>query len=380
MLARVNVIYHHFPHYRAPIIRELTKNGAHDYRFWGSHDDIEGIKCFKGDDLVHINTLGFKRRNRLWILHGYFRPLFDKSAKALIVLGNPNMPATIVIAVLGRLTGKKVIFWAHGWLKRHPARVARLRNLYFGLADCVLVYGERAARIAYDEGFTKDKVRPIYNSLDYDRAQLSLAKVEATTEPSLRPQELFAEPDRPLLICTARITILCQFDILFYAARQLADRGRPVNILLVGDGPERQPLEVLASQLGTSVHFYGACYDEDEIAKFIYWSDITVSPGKIGLTAMHSLTYGTPVITHGDLDAQMPEVEAIEPGVSGTFFERNNAADLVRAIAEWLDRDVDRGVTRTACQAIIADKWNPTNQRILIDQAIDDLMDESTER
>lgn len=373
-MAGVNVIYHHFPHYRAPVLRELTQNGKHHYRFWGDVKDIAGIKSFKGDEIVRVLPLGFKQRGRWWLLSGYSKPVFDKSAKVLIVLGNPNMPATIAIAVLGRLTGKKVIFWAHGWLKKHPTRVAHLRNRYFALADSVLVYGERAARIAADEGFAPGKVRAIYNSLDFDRAQSSLVKVEAAVGSSPGPQNLFADPGRPLLICTARITALCQFDILFHAAARLASEERPVNILLVGDGPERQPLEKLAADLGLAVHFYGACYDEDEIARLIYCSDITVSPGKIGLTAIHSLTYGTPAITHGDFDAQMPEVEAIEPGISGAFFKRNDPADLARAISQWLDRDVDRDVTRDACRAMIADKWNPANQRILIDQAVDDLL------
>ncbi|WP_083910072.1 glycosyltransferase [Sphingomonas sp. LH128] len=370
----VSVIYHHFPHYRAPIVRELSINGRNNYNFWGSLDEVEGIKPFRGEADVCIQPLGFRRWGRFWLLSGYSRPLFDKSNKVIIVLANPNMPATIAIALLGRFLGKKVIFWAHGWLKKHPAKISRLRNLYFSLADCVLVYGERAARIAYDEGFAKDKVHPIYNSLDFEQAQLSLAKIESTTQLSSRPQNLFVESDRPLLICTARLTTLCQFDILFHAARQLADCSRPVNILLIGDGPEREALENLSSELGITVCFYGSCYDEDEIARLIYWSDITVSPGKIGLTAVHSLTYGTPAITHGDFDAQMPEVEAIKPGVSGAFFERNNATDLARTISEWLNRDVDRCVTREACQAIIAEKWNPANQRKLIEDVIENLI------
>ncbi|MDK4806980.1 MAG: glycosyltransferase family 4 protein [Novosphingobium aromaticivorans] len=375
-MTSVNVIYHHFPHYRAPVLRELTRTGRHDYRFWGSHEDIAGIKAFKGDDEVTVHPLRFRLRGRFWMLGGYAKAVLDPSAKALIVLGNPNMPATIAIALLGRLTGKRVLFWAHGWLRQRPSKVARLRNLYFRLADRVLVYGERAARIAVAEGFPAGHVKTIYNSLDYERAQKSLEKVAGGTDPAGRPQALFADPDRPVLICTARITPLCRFDVLLQAARLLQEGGRPVNVLLVGDGPEKAKLEAMARDLGVSVCFYGACYDEDELARLIYWSDITVSPGKIGLTAMHTLTYGTPAITHGDLDAQMPEVEAIEPGVSGLLFQRNDPVDLARAIGEWLDRDDDRSATRAACQAVIAQKWNPANQRRLIDLVIDELMED----
>lgn len=373
-MVSVNVIYHHFPHYRAPVLRELTRSGRHDYRFWGSHEDVAGIKAFKGDNEVIVHPLRFRLRGRFWMLGGYAKAALDPSAKALIILGNPNMPATIAIALLGRLSGKRVLFWAHGWLRQRPARTARLRNLYFRLAHRVLVYGERAVRIAVAEGFPADRVQTIYNSLDYERAQISLSKVKDDIASSNRPQALFDEPERPLLICTARITPVCRFDVLLEAASLLQKDGRPVNVLLVGDGPEKASLESMARELGVSVRFYGACYDEDELARLIYWSDLTVSPGKIGLTAMHTLTYGTPAITHGDLDAQMPEVEAIEPGLTGLLFKRNDPVDLARAIGEWLDRDNDRAATRIACQAIIERKWNPANQRRLIDLAIDELL------
>lgn len=379
-MANVNVIYHHFPHYRAPVMRELTRNGRHSYRFWGSHDDVEGVKAFKGDGEVVINPLHFYLRGRVWVLKGYAKAVLDSSADVIIVHGSPAMPAAVIISLIGRVTGKRIMFWTHGWLRRRPPRIARMRNLFFRLADKVMVYAERAVDIAVAEGFPEGRVCPIYNSLDYDRAQDSLRKVEAETSISDRPQAMFNDPGRPLIICTARLTSICRFDILLYAANILKSEGRPVNILLVGDGPERDALEKLSESMGLSVNFYGSCYDEDELARLIYWSDITVSPGKIGLTAMHSLTYGTPAITHGDLDAQMPEVEAIIPGVSGLLFKRNDPVDLAKSISTWLENyssnPSGRLGVRFDCQEIIKNKWNPVNQRNCIELAIDEVLNQ----
>ena len=44
-------------------------------------------------------------------------------------------------------------------------------------------------------------------------------------------------------------------------------------------------------------HFQGAVFDESN-SELIYHSDLCVSPGNVGLTAIHSLTYGVPVATH----------------------------------------------------------------------------------
>ena len=102
----------------------------------------------------------------------------------------------------------------------------------------------------------------------------------------------------------------------------------------------------------------------------IYDADLTVSPGKIGLTAMHSLMYGTPVVTHGDLDAQMPEVEAIEEGRTGAFFRRGDARDLAATIAGWLDAGLPRAQVRQAARAAIKAKWTPQGQARIIEEAL----------
>lgn len=63
-----------------------------------------------------------------------------------------------------------------------------------------------------------------------------------------------------------------------------------------------------------------------------------ISPGKVGLTAMHGLAYGVPIITHGNFDNQMPESEAIQPGVTGDFFEEDSVESLAAVIARWIEK------------------------------------------
>lgn len=71
--------------------------------------------------------------------------------------------------------------------------------------------------------------------------------------------------------------------------------------------------------LDGQVHFYGSVYDEQAISDLLTDVDICVAPGDVGLTCMHSLVYGTPVIIHDNPDFQMPEYEAINPWQNGLF-------------------------------------------------------------
>ena len=95
------------------------------------------------------------------------------------------------------------------------------------------------------------------------------------------------------------------------------------------------------------LHFYGATYDEIELANLIYHSDLCVSPGNIGLTAIHSLTYGTPVASHSNFINQMPEVEIIEEGVNGFFFQENSIENISKKILEFLNNSkINKSIIR----------------------------------
>ena len=145
---------------------------------------------------------------------------------------------------------------------------------------------------------------------------------------------------------------------------------RHVDFLLVGGGPDRARLAEIAAARGVETCFYGPCYDEATLAGLLHASAVTVAPGKAGLTAMHSLVYGTPVITHDDAGLQMPEWEAVVPGYNGALFKRNDPGDLSTQIREWTRAaDVDDR-QRLRCYEVVDRYYTPTNQRLAIDRAV----------
>lgn len=367
---KIAIIYHQFPHYRAPVLRELVLRGENEYKFYASAEDFDGVKAFRGDSIVAISPLKVLRTNRGFKFVKYLGLARDESIDAFVIIGNPNIIATWVIGILARLRGKKVLYWAHGWLSPESNPKKLIRKVYYSISNMLLVYGERSKLIGESGGYPPDRIRVIYNSLDYCASSRVLLGIESSKCNRMSDQ-LFGDCSRPLLICTARLTELCRFDLLISAAYLLGQRGIPVNVLLVGEGPARHDLEAQAQRLLVDVHFYGACYDEAVIGRLIYEADATVSPGKIGLTAIHSLTYGTPAFTHADLDHQMPEVEAITPGLTGDFFTRDSPEDLARCLEAWFERKVDRGEIRRNCRSMISARWNPAVQRELIENALD---------
>ena len=219
----------------------------------------------------------------------------------------------------------------------------------------------------------------IYNSQDMAEQIAAREKVSVTRTDQIR-RELFGDTETPVVICTTRLIALRRLDLLIDAIAELKRRGTKANLIIVGDGEERASLEAQAIACGVGTHFEGACYNEQRIAELVMASNVTVAPGMVGLTAMHSMVYGVPVVTHNDADDQMPEWEAIIPGKNGSLFSKNNLASLADAIQLWLSTQYPTAATKAACHAIMDRFWNPTYQRRAIERAVcgeyaDDLFD-----
>jgi glycosyltransferase involved in cell wall biosynthesis len=367
---RVAVLYGIWPHYRLPVGEAMDRSTGVEYTFFSSNRRDFGIEHADTSRLRRFVTAPYGRVGKVLFQPAGIRLALSDRFDAIVYLGDPNYLSTWIGAPIARLRGKRVLFWTHGWRRSESSTLKRsVRHAFYRIAHSLLVYAERGRRIGIAQGFPADRIDVVYNSLDVDRAASVLSEIEASPGES-RPQMLFADPDRPLLICTARLTHACRFDLLLEAAARLHAAGSPVNVLLVGDGPARERLAALADSLGVTAHFFGACYDEDVLGRLLYHADLTVSPGKVGLTALHSMMYGTPVITHGNLDQQMPEVEVVAVGRTGSLFRQDDAGHLAETIAAWLNGGQDRATVRETCRAVVRTKWNPETQAEIIRQAL----------
>jgi hypothetical protein len=85
---------------------------------------------------------------------------------------------------------------------------------------------------------------------------------------------------------------------------------------------------------------------------------------------MHSLGYGVPVITHGDPSRQMPEWEAILPGVTGDLFEPDDVEDLARKVDHWTQSPTVPEATRAACLSRIVQRYHARSQVQAIELAL----------
>lgn len=372
MRKKVAVIYPFIPHYRKPIFSTLAHcSDAFDYVFFA--DDKATDKSIRSeaqsDDFNMRVTPNFEVRGWIW-QSGLWAAVVGAEFNTLIFLGSPYYLSTWVYALLGRLCGKRVLFWTHGWLARDPFLKRVVRNSFYRIAHGLLLYGDRAKSMGLEYGFNEQQLRVIYNSLDYPAQKTVRIDIEKSSDPAqhlpegLRKYSMYAA-------CIARLTSQCKFEMAIDALARIRESGEEeLPLVLIGDGPVRASLSKYAQDRGVDVVFLGELYNEREIGPILYNARMVISPGKVGLTAMHGLAYGTPVITHGDFDHQGPEFEAITDGLNGSFFRVDDVEDLARKIVFWRSRS-RTAEERQACIGVIEDRYTPRRQMELIEAAIE---------
>ena len=364
------MIYDFFPHYRAAIMQALLNSKDAEYVLVGDRFDPDrSIEPWQPPASRFVMAPSKKLSSTLIWQSGVVKMAMRRDIDVMIFLGNVNILSTWPAAGLARLFKKRVLFWTHGWIRHECGVKAIMRNLFYRLAHGLLLYGNRAKQIGRSKGFREEALYVIYNSLDYEAQKTARAKVTYGRTRQVR-EMLFPHSKAPVLICTSRLIKWRGLELVLSAMSQLQKQGFDSSLLLVGDGPERAPLAQMASDLRLAVHFYGPCYDEDRLAELIMSANLTVAPGKVGLTAMHSLVYGTPVITHDDPDNQMPEWEAIQPGLTGDLFRRGDVHDLARVIQKWSMLPWPDEKIRRQCMWVIDRYYNPNFQQSIINRAV----------
>jgi len=140
----------------------------------------------------------------------------------------------------------------------------------------------------------------------------------------------------PVLVFLGRIVTTKGLLLLLEATRLLQRQNRPIELQVVGDGPERAALEKLAEdwKLATQVHFLGRLPDS-QIADLLATADLLVVPslgGEVfGMVTAENMLRGIPILA-SDLGAF---VEVL--GDAGRTFKTGDSADLARQIVRLLD-------------------------------------------
>lgn len=326
------------------------------------------VECKKKSGIAKLNFSAFKRQpiefeNKIYLKHFLWRPkLFKQLFKgydAFLITG--DMSYSYIPFLIGcKILGKKVYGWGHG----PKSRKGTLMPIYWWVLTNLtgfFCYGERGRQRLIDLGYNSEKVYTIYNSLNCDTSDARAGKLQSDIILKHFNNNL------PTILFIGRLTPQKKIDSLIKIAAIHREKGIEYNLLIIGEGTEGEKLKHLSgdNHMQDRIWFYGECYEESILNELIFNCDLCCSPGNVGLTALHAMTYGVPVISQDDFEHQAPEYEAIVSMKTGLLFEKDNLDDLADKISFWISNfseEEKRSEVRRNCFAMIDEKWNAKSQ------------------
>lgn len=220
--------------------------------------------------------------------------------------------------------------------ERHPLRriFPILLRLTYSAADHIIAVSEGVADGLQTLGVPRERIKVIYNPVVSER-MLELASRPVTHK--------WLGPNRsPLLIAIGRLSKEKDYPVLLEAVAMLRGR-RPVNLLVLGEGVERQPLEQLAASLGIEEHVDFAGYVANPYAYLARADVLVLSSRSEGLPTVliEALALGTRVVS---TDCESGPREILAGGEYGRLVPVGRPDLLANAVQEALAEPPPQGV------------------------------------
>jgi glycosyltransferase involved in cell wall biosynthesis len=289
--------------------------------------EYEGIKSLEStkSQFKHIvfNLFG----HTFYYLKGSVKYALSRKPDAIICTGADfHLLHSILIFFIFRIIlRKKFYWWSHGTNGHQGKFGIFIRKVFYKSSSGIFAYNKAGKENLLKMGIPVQRIVVVNNSINREDYGYLNHDVHNKKE-----NEVFT------ILYSGRVNKAKKVDILIKALGILKMQNIfPFKCFIVGDG-DLDGISDLVKELkiASEVTFTGAKYG-DEAHLFFLESDIFVYPGGIGLSALHSLSFGIPIITTDNLNLHFPEFELIQPGLNGDLFKDNSPENLADKLVEW---------------------------------------------
>lgn len=239
-------------------------------------------------------------------------------------------PAADVAMMAAQLGGGADRGWTWSFTAHSPTQ-------YMGDADVLALKIRTASFVACVSHFGRGQLMSLVEHAQWEK--LSVVRCGVDTH---RFRRTLPRAERATTVLTvARLEALKGHAVLLDALAKLRDDGISARAVLVGDGPQREALQLLGSQLGIGdrLHFVGSV-GQDAISRHYQEADVFCLP---------SFIEGVPVVLMEAMAMEVPVVasrimgipELVEDGVAGLLFPAGSADGLASVLKEILGATAD---------------------------------------
>ena len=323
---KVGLIQRVLPVYRAPFFDALGQACTEGLSvFAGEPRPVEMIKTAQHLEYAQLvqgrNRHLFSGPRYLCLQPGLRRWLAAWEPDVLIVEANPRYLSTPGAIRWMTARRRPVIGWGLGAPPLSGALAGLRQNRRLALLNrfnVLITYSQKGAAEYAGLGFPPDRIFIAANAV-----------TPAPTHPlPERPILQAGQPPRILFVGRLQERKNLANLLRVCAARPLETQP---DLVIVGDGPDRERLQSLAAEIYPAAQFTGALYGAPLEAQFRA-ADLFVLPGTGGLAIQQAMSYGLPVIA---AQADGTQADLVRPG-NGWQIAPNDPAALTAALDEAL--------------------------------------------
>lgn len=318
------------PEYRVALFDGLAERYGEDIEVWASDLDESGdasvpLKKMKSDYGHKIRKMGPFFWQRDLSLRGM------RKGDVVVINGNVRQLSSMLVLLKAKLRGVRTIWWGHHLSSSSKLWRVRIRIAIMKLLNptALLFYTNSGVKWMRKHGVRHLKMFATGNTINQEPIKEAIEKYDGG-------DRFYG---RSGILCCSVLREKVRLDLIIDA---LADeRLSDVVLAVIGDGPMREAYEKHAQEMKVAerIIWVGATRDQNIMAPWFLSAKAFVYPGSVGLSILHSLSYGLPVVVHGNAEHQMPEFEVMEDGKTGFCFEENNVDDLVQKIVKMIRDD-----------------------------------------
>jgi glycosyltransferase involved in cell wall biosynthesis len=230
--------------------------------------------------------------------------------------------------VYGALGARRLVSTKHN---DDPFRAGAFRFVERALArraSRIVAITEALARFQVERvGLPAEKVEVIHYGLD------DLPQAWGTNPPDDVPR------GARVLLAVGRLEPQKGLDVAMRALPGVIARHPDVQLVVLGEGPQRAELQQLAGSLGVPAHFLGRVPD---VAAWLRRADLLVHPARwegFGLALLEAMLASLPVVATNV--SSIPEI--VQDGETGLLVPPGDAEALAAAVTRVLDDPADYG-------------------------------------
>ena len=241
---------------------------------------------------------------------------------------------------------RRLAFWGHGanFQKKIPSISEQYKRFTTLQVDWYFAYTEISRKLIEKTGFPPDRITQLDNAIDTGTLRRQIEKFSEHELAKFKNEKGINSASIGLYL--GSLYSQKRIDFLIESARRIKEKQTDFQMLLVGDGPDR---EIVASFADGHdwVHYLGPLEGEQK-AMVLRLATIILNPGLVGLGILDSFLAEAPLVTT-DCKVHSPEIAYLND-TNGVMTEDNVDA-YVEACCNLLRNETARQLLIAGCRS-----------------------------